>query len=78
MTDVTTQPPADGDRDHYRMLLAVIWVEASIGAIVMVARLATRTFIARNLGWEDFWMVITWVRDRLQAADEFEPSKLIK
>ena len=62
MSAVTTTPPPDGNRDHSRTLLAVIWVEASLGTIVLIARLATRVFIADNLGWDDFWMVATWVR----------------
>ena len=43
------------------MLLAVIWTEASLGAIVMIARIFTKSYIACNLGWDDFWMIMTWV-----------------
>lgn len=51
MSAPASAPPAGGNQDNSRTLLVVIWVEASLGAIVMIARLFTRTYIAHNLGW---------------------------
>ena len=51
MSEPARAPPAGGNQDNSRTLLVVIWVEASLGAIMMIARLFTRTYIAHNLGW---------------------------
>ena len=61
MSDVLVTPPPGGDFDKAPALLAIVWTEAVVGTAVLALRLFTRIKIVNNLGWDDFWMVITWV-----------------
>jgi cell division protein FtsW (lipid II flippase) len=42
-------------------LVAVTWVEATIGLLLLVARLYTRARIVRSVGWDDWIMVLATV-----------------
>jgi hypothetical protein len=42
-------------------LIAVTWIEASIGLLLLAARLYTRARIVRNVGWDDWIMIFATV-----------------
>lgn len=48
-------------------ILAVTWVETSIGLLVLGARLYTRARIVRNVGWDDWCIVFATVRPALPS-----------
>jgi len=54
-------PPASGDTNSGPGLLAAEWFIASIFTLFLVARLYTRKFITRDLGWDDFLLVCATV-----------------
>lgn len=43
------------------MLNAVLWVEIAVALIFVVARCYTRYFILRSMGWDDLFLVLTFV-----------------
>lgn len=47
--------------DKGQGLVAVAWVEASLGLLALGARLYTRARIVRKVGWDDWTMVIATV-----------------
>lgn len=69
MSDVLITAPPGGDYDKAPALRVIVWVEATVGTAVLLLRLFTRTKIVNNLGWDDFWMVVTWV-------DSLSPTSL--
>ena len=50
MTEPDRLRPDSEDEDKSRLLLVVIWVEASLGATVMIVRLLTKFLISHNPG----------------------------
>ncbi|KAF2234782.1 hypothetical protein EV356DRAFT_532582 [Viridothelium virens] len=42
-------------------ILAVSWIEAGVGLVVLSARIYTRSRIVRNMGWDDWTMVFATI-----------------
>ncbi|MCJ1369774.1 hypothetical protein MMC20_000986, partial [Loxospora ochrophaea] len=55
----TTAPPPGGDVHRGPGLLQATWIEAAIATIVVTARIFTRSKLARAMGWDDYFIVIT-------------------
>ena len=56
-------PPPDGDRNWAAILIGVNWAVFTPALFVVCGRLVSRTFFSRNLGWDDFVMVLTEVSE---------------
>ena len=54
------QPP-DGDRNRASTLLAVFWAPYPIIFGLLGARFFVRLKI-KNVGWDDYTMLLSWVR----------------
>ena len=52
--------PQESDRNRGGSLLAMVWTEVPIAAIFVTMRMYSRLKL-RNLGWDDWMMVITLV-----------------
>lgn len=53
--------PSDGDRSQGWALLAVCWAFATAALATTVLRVWVRTRLTRNLGWDDYYMIIAMV-----------------
>lgn len=42
-------------------VLAVIWGENFLTLILIGLRFYTRHFIRGKVGWDDYWLIVTWV-----------------
>ncbi|KAK3314345.1 integral membrane protein [Apodospora peruviana] len=58
---MSTSAPLPPYVDHGAGLVAVAWVEASLGLLVLGARLYTRTRIVRKVGWDDWTMIFATI-----------------
>lgn len=45
-----------------RTVNIVLWSEMAVGLVFVMLRLYTRKFIIHSLGWDDYVIVLTWVR----------------
>lgn len=63
-------PPADGNRNWGGVLIGVNWAVFTPALIVVVLRLISRTFFTHNLGWDDFFMVLTEVSSQYSETCE--------
>jgi hypothetical protein len=43
-------------------IVVSMWIEFAITTLVLVARLYTRVFLVRKAGWDDYLMVVAFVR----------------
>ena len=57
--------PKDGNRNWGGVLLGVNWAVFTPAFIAVVLRLISRTFFTRNLGWDDFFIVLTEASSRV-------------
>ena len=57
---VYTLPP-NGDQNQGPRFLAACYVFAVAALISTITRIAVRSRLTRNLGWDDYWMMITMV-----------------
>ncbi|KAL8830282.1 MAG: hypothetical protein Q9191_001515 [Dirinaria sp. TL-2023a] len=55
---IYTLPP-NGDQDHGPGFLAACWVFAMAALISTIVRILVRSRLTRNLGWDDYWMILT-------------------
>ena len=53
--------PVGGDVDHGWALLAVCWSFVLCAFVTTALRVIVRSRLTRNLGWDDFWMVVAMV-----------------
>ena len=53
--------PPDGDRNRAPELIIICWLEFIIGFAFVTARFYSRIRITRNVGWDDWWILITLV-----------------
>ena len=61
-------PPAGGDRDMGSTINAVNWTFTMVALAAVCARLFGRIKLSRNLGWDDFWIMVSMVRPSVLAA----------
>ena len=55
---IYTLPP-NGDQDQGPGFLAACWIFAMAALISTVVRILVRSRLTRNIGWDDYWMIIT-------------------
>ena len=55
-------PPPGGDRSHGPLLLGTSLVTFVAVLVSVCARMFTRTFIIRQVGWDDYTIVLAAVR----------------
>ena len=53
--------PSDGDRSQGWALLAVCWAFVTAALATTILRVWVRTRLTRNLGWDDYYMIIAMV-----------------
>ena len=53
--------PPDGDRDQGWALLAVCWAFVATAFATTILRVWVRLRLTRNLGWDDYYMMIAMV-----------------
>ena len=53
--------PVDGDRNRAGELDAISWTWLSISTIFVGLRIYSRVKLTRNLWWDDWFIVISWV-----------------
>lgn len=53
--------PPDGDRSQGWALLAVCWAFVAAALATTILRVWVRTRLTRNLGWDDYYMIIAMV-----------------
>jgi hypothetical protein len=61
MADVIVAGPPFPDVNRGPGILAVSWIEASLGIIILSLRMYTRAKITRKIGWDDWTMVFATV-----------------
>ena len=54
-------PPPDGDRNIGSVIIVLQAVFVGICTVLVTARLATRYFVVKKLGWEDLFIVLSLV-----------------
>ena len=54
--------PSGGDQDRAIELNAFAWTLFSLSTVAVAARLYSRLTITRNFWYDDFSIVVTWVR----------------
>ena len=63
-----TGVPAGGDQNKGPSIEAVIWIFTSIALLTAVFRIFGRLRLTRNIGWDDFWIVIAMLLNLIYAA----------
>ena len=63
---VALDPPAGGDESKVTELMATMIVTTTLALIVVGTRLFVRLAVVRNVGWDDFLILIAAVRDVLR------------
>lgn len=56
---VTAHP--DGDVNKAGLLNTVTWVQAGLAALILTARVITRTKVIQTFGWDDSYMIFAMV-----------------
>ncbi len=57
---IYTLPPL-GDQDQERGYLAAAWILVMTAVLTTIIRILVRARLTRNLGWDDFWIVVCMV-----------------
>ena len=50
-------------------IVGVMWVETAIALVFVCLRLWTRFKITRTAGWDDYLIIVSWVRNTLQTSN---------
>ena len=61
----TFSRPVDGDRDQGWAIVSVCWAFVTLALISTLLRVWVRSRITRNLGWDDYNMMIAMVKGHL-------------
>ena len=56
--------PLDGDRSQGWAILAVCWAFVTTAFATTILRVWVRMRLTRNLGWDDYYMVIAMVSNQ--------------
>lgn len=56
------QAPPDGDRNRAAELDAVAWSWTALSSVVVASRVYSRLRITRNIWWDDYFIILTFVR----------------
>ena len=57
---IYTLPP-NGDQDQGHRYLAAAWILVMLALITSSIRIVVRGHLTRNLGWDDYWIIITMI-----------------
>ena len=57
--------PPGGDRNRAAELNAVAWTWFSLSTVFVAARVYSRLRLTRNFWYDDFFIVLTWVRMKM-------------
>lgn len=60
-------PPPGGGRNKGPSIETTIWIFTSIALLTVLFRIFGRVRLTRNLGWDDFWIVIAMLFNLLYA-----------
>lgn len=60
----TLTAPPGGDSNRATELNAFAWTWFSLSTVAVAARLYSRLRLTRNFWYDDFFIVLTWVRSR--------------
>lgn len=63
--------PPDETRDHPALAI-YMWVGCGIATVVVAARLYTRLFLKQAAGWDDPFILLSYVRTELDR----QPSRI--
>ena len=63
-----TSPPPGGDRNEGPGIETTIWIFTSIALLTVISRIFGRVKLTRNLGWDDFWIVIAMLFKLIYAS----------
>lgn len=61
MADFPQLRPADGDQDRAATLLAVVISTTLLSTATVLLRVYTRIKVIRNLGWDDYTIIVAQV-----------------
>lgn len=59
--------PPDGDHDRASELNTYAWTWFSISTLFIAARVYSRVKLTRNLWYDDYFIMVTWVRKFLKS-----------
>ena len=59
--DITYTLPPNGDEDQGRRYIAAAWVLVMSALISSIVRILVRSRLTRNMGSDDYWMIITMI-----------------
>ena len=68
-------PPSGGDRNRGWLLIAIIIIFNTTGTVLVLTRLYVRSHIKKNLGLEDFFIVIGLVKAAILSSDIYMAKK---
>lgn len=60
-SNVTLLPPTDGDHDRSPTLVGFTITVISLAIICVTLRMVTRKFLSKNVGWDDWTIVLALV-----------------
>lgn len=68
-TGLPPPPPPGGDQNRGPTINLVVWIFTGISLACVTARMYGRVFLTRNVGWDDFWIVLSMVSLRKLLPD---------
>lgn len=66
----TLAAPPGGDRNRATELNAIAWTWFSLSTVFVASRVYSRLALTRNLWYDDYFIVLTWVCTYLIALSE--------
>lgn len=61
MKEVIYTLPPSGDQDQGHRYIAAAWIFVMTALLSTAIRILVRARLTRNLGWDDFWIVVTMI-----------------
>ena len=61
MKEIIYTLPPNGDQDQRRRYIAAAWTFVVTALLTTLIRILVRARLTRNLGWDDFWIVICMI-----------------
>ena len=68
-------PPPGGDRNRGWLLMAIVIIFNTTGTFLVLARLYLRSHIKKNLGFDDFFIVIGLVKAAILSSEIYMAKK---
>ena len=60
----------EANDDRQKEVLIVAWVTTGAALVTVAIKIFTRLRIVRVIGWDDFFIVFSMVRDRFTRSDQ--------